>query len=158
MEGQSETIRPPRRQWRRGDHERRDTRRTSEPLEGETRRGGDKGTRGQGESDLFLSPCPLVYLLLDLLPILKEIGQADVGQWVFDQLLHHFERHGGDVRAEPRRFDHVQRVAYAGRQNLGVKSVVVVNLPNLSDQSHAFVADVVQAADERTDESRSRFR
>src|SRR5215510_13358137 len=97
-------------------------------------------------------------LLLDLLPILKEIGQADVGQRVFEQLLYHLERHGGDVRAEPRRFDHVQRVADAGRQNLGVKSVVVVNLPNLPDQSHAFVADVVQAADEGADESRSRFR
>src|SRR5262249_27718112 len=97
-------------------------------------------------------------LLFDLLPILKEIGQADVGQGVFDQLLYHLERHSGDVRAEPRRFDHVQRVADAGRQNLGVKSVVVVNLPNLPDQSHAFVADVVQAADERADESRSRFR
>src|SRR5215510_13118250 len=178
MEGQSETIRPPRRQWRRGDHERRDSRRPSEPTlktegrrEGETRRRGDKGTRRKGDEKRSDSPCPLVplspcllsptlliYLLLDLLPILKEIGQADVGQRVFEQLLYNLERHGGDVRAEPRRFDHVQRVADAGRQNLGVKSVVVVNLPNLPDKSHAFVADIVKSADERADESRSRFR
>src|SRR5262245_30355488 len=186
MEGQSETIRPPRRQWRRGDHERRDTRRPSEPTlktegrkEGETERQRDREKEGQRDDSrrrtamislsLLLSVPPSLLpsvslsfcsrlLLLDLLPILKEIGQADVGQRVFEQLLNHLERHGGDVRAEPRRFDHVQRVADAGRQNLGVKSVVVVNLPNLSDQSHAFVADVVQAADERADESRSRFR
>src|SRR5215510_5254363 len=58
MEGQSETIRPPRRQWRRGDHERRDTRRPSEPtLKTEVR--GDKGdgaTRRRGDKK-FLSPC-----------------------------------------------------------------------------------------------------
>src|SRR5262249_13755728 len=182
MEGQSETIRPPRRQWRRGDHERRDTRRPSEPTlktergrerESERARERESGRAGEREIIYFLPLNPSLLLslsrslalpffsgpsLLDLLPILKEIGQADVGQGVFNQLLHHFERHGGDVRAAPRRLDHVQRVAYAGRQNLGVKSVVVVNLPNLSDQSHAFVADVVQAADERADESRSRFR
>src|SRR5262245_7071266 len=90
-----------------------------------------------------VAPSQWRLLLIALLAILKVKAQPDAGQSVFAQMLPNLERHGGDVRAEPRRFDHVQRVAYAGRQNLGVKSVVVVNLPNLSDQSHAFVADVV---------------
>src|SRR5215468_8940531 len=49
MEGQSETIRPPRRQWRRGDHERRDTRRPSEPtLKTEGRREGETERQREG--------------------------------------------------------------------------------------------------------------
>src|SRR6266545_7440886 len=104
MEGQSETIRPPRRQWRRGDHEGRNPRRTPKPprelkpevchRDTETQRGKEREKASLRSLPLSVSAAPLWRILLfDLLPILKEIGQADVGQGVFDQLLHHFERH-----------------------------------------------------------------
>src|SRR6266542_5825139 len=99
MEGQSETIRPPRRQWRRGDHEGRNPRRTPKPprelkpevchRDTETQRGKEreKASRRSLRSLPLCGLCVSVplwrILLFDLLLSLKDIGEADVGQGVF---------------------------------------------------------------------------
>ena len=46
---------------------------------------------------------------------------------------------------------HVQRVAHAGHQHLGLEVVVSVDLDDLGDHLHAVLADVVQAAHEGAD-------
>ena len=60
-----------------------------------------------------------------------------------------------DVRADLRRFQHVDRVADGGDQDLGREVVVVVDQPDVGDQLHAVEADVVVPADEGRDEARA---
>src|SRR5207245_8994663 len=63
-------------------------------------------------------------------------------------------RHGGDVVADGRGVDDVQGVAHAGGQDLAGEVIVVEDGPDLPNDVHADVADVVQPPDERADEGR----
>src|SRR5262245_37937508 len=103
-------------------------------------------------SPATLGACP--HLLRQLLPVLEELLQADVGQGMLDQRLEHRERHGGDIRADARRLDHVQRIPNAGRQDLALEVVIVEDGPNLADDLHSDMADIVEASEEGADERR----
>src|SRR5687767_12610438 len=88
---------------------------------------------------------------LCLLPVLEEPFQPDVGQRMLEALLDHRGRRGHDIRAHPRRFDDVNRMADAGDEHLGRVLEVVEDVDDLADQGHAGGADVVEPADERAD-------
>ena len=73
-------------------------------------------------------------LLEDFRPILQELLQALVGQWVIEQRIEHLERHRADMRARQRRFHHVRRRPQRGRQNLRLESVILVNLYDVAEE------------------------
>src|SRR5262249_19586981 len=72
----------------------------------------------------------------DLLGVLDELLEADIGQRMLHELREHAERDGADVRAEQRGVDHVRRVAHRRDQHLGLEVVVVVDLHDLLDDVH----------------------
>src|SRR5678815_4195431 len=96
-------------------------------------------------------------LRLDLLPVLEEVGKANIGERMFEKLFDDLERHCRDVRADPRGFDHVQRMTDARREYLCFELIIVEDLANLLDQPHPVVPDVVQSTQERTDKARTRL-
>src|SRR5213594_1711792 len=98
------------------------------------------------------------HLLRQLLPVLEELLQADVGERMLDQGLQHGKRHRGDIGPDARGLHDVQGVPDAGGQDLALEVVIVEDGPDLADDVHPDVADVVQAADERADERRSGLR
>src|SRR2546430_9119746 len=97
-------------------------------------------------------------LLRDLLPIVQESLQADVGQGVLGHLLEHVEGERDDVRAELRGLDHVDGMSDARHQDLPVPVVVPENPGDLPDALHALLADVVEPSDERAHVLRPRLR
>src|SRR5688500_12143534 len=70
---------------------------------------------------------------------------------MIEQLIDHLERHGRNVCAETCRFNHVNRMAQARCENFRLPTVVLINLNDVLKQVEAVLADVVQAAKERTD-------
>src|SRR6266542_2701105 len=84
----------------------------------------------------------------DLLAILDELLEPDVGERVVDELLDHFERHGADVGAELSRLKHVDRAAHAGHEHFRVEPIVLVDGDDLLDELHPFVRCIVDATDE----------
>src|SRR3989475_11873546 len=97
-------------------------------------------------------------LFRDLLPIVQESLQADVGQGVLGHLLEHVEWERDDVRAELRGLDHVEGMSDARNQDLTVPVVVPENLGDLSDDLHSLLAHVVEPSDERAHVLRPRLR
>src|SRR5439155_10852200 len=85
------------------------------------------------------------------LPVCQEFLQADVGQWMLDELLEGGKRHGADVPADLGGLHHVLRMAYAGHQHLRLEVVVPVDGHDVPDEPHAVLADVVQPPNEGTD-------
>ena len=67
---------------------------------------------------------------------------------MLEQLEEHHRWHSGDVRPDHRALDEVERVANRGDEELGVDVIIVVDLPDLCDQVHPFVADVIEAPNE----------
>src|SRR5882724_11682140 len=98
------------------------------------------------------------HLLRQLLPVLQEFLQADVGERMLDERLEDGKRHGRDVGPQARGLDHVQGIPDAGGQDLALEVVVVEDGPDLAHDLHAYVADVVEPADERAHERRPRLR
>src|SRR6185369_675972 len=78
----------------------------------------------------------------------QEFLDAGIGQRVFCQLNHDRVGDGGDIGADQGRVEYVDRVAYAGHDDLAGVAVVVEDGADLFDDAHAVLGDVVQAADE----------
>src|SRR2546425_9904165 len=114
--------------------------------------------RRRSSSSRSRATSTLPHLLRQLLPVLEESLQADVGEGVLDDRLQHRERHGGDVGTETGCVDDVQRVADAGRQDLALEFVVVEDRPDVAHDVHPDMADVVETADERAHERRTSLR
>src|SRR5687768_9822888 len=75
-----------------------------------------------------------------------------------EELFDYFKRHGCNVGTQTSRFDHVNRMAQACGEHLSLPRIVLINLDDALQQVEPVLADVVEAAEERTDERRTRFR
>src|SRR6476659_6774119 len=71
---------------------------------------------------------------LRFLPILQEFLEADIRQRVVEQLIDDRRRTRGDIGAQPRRLDDVNRMAAAGDENLGGEIVVLVDVHDLANE------------------------
>src|SRR5882672_2280017 len=67
-------------------------------------------------------------LLKYLAPILHELIEPFIGEWVIEQHVEHLERHGADMRARQGRIDHVRGGTQRRREHLRLVSVVLVDL------------------------------
>src|SRR6266581_6825456 len=97
-------------------------------------------------------------LLRDLLPVVQEPLQPDIGQGVLRHLLQDVERQGDDVRAELRGLNDVERMADRGDEDFAIPFVVPEDRDDLADHLHPVLAHVVEPADERADVLRARLR
>ena len=71
---------------------------------------------------------------------------------------HHFEWHRGHICASARRFNHVNGMANAGREHLGLPIVIVIDFHDVTDEFQTVLPDVIESPDERADVGGARFR
>src|SRR6266508_2422800 len=92
-----------------------------------------------------------------LAPVREELCLALVSQRMVEQLINYLKRHGRDVRAHSRRFDHVYGMAHARSQYFSFPIVVPVDLDDVLEQQQAVFSDIVEPAQERADERSAGF-
>ena len=73
------------------------------------------------------------------------------------QLLQDVGWQCGDVRTDHRRLDDVAWVTDGRSQDLGLDAVIIEDDARFANDVHAFLADIIQPSDERTDVRRARF-
>ena len=97
--------------------------------------------------------------LARFLPVREERGKAFVRQRMADKGLEYRRRHRGNIRADFRRFNDVQRMTDRGDQHLRMQCVgiVVVDGDDLIDQPHAIGRNIIKPANERRNVSCSRL-
>src|SRR5579884_433224 len=84
-------------------------------------------------------------------PIVQKHLQADICHGVFIEGLHDIERHRGHVGPGQQRFQNLLPRTYAGRENLCLVSIAIVDIANLLDQQHAVIACEFFAMNKRAD-------
>src|SRR3972149_6045331 len=89
--------------------------------------------------------------LRGLAGVFQGLLYARLGQGVLEHRLEDGVGHGGDVGAGLGRLHDVQGMAEAGGQHLGGQVIAVKYLDDLPHYCHPFLADIVQAPDERAD-------
>src|SRR5713226_6038563 len=91
-------------------------------------------------------------LLEDLVVILQELFQALIRERVIEEHIQNFERHRSNLRSRHRCLDHVCGRPQRSRQNLRLEAVILVDGRESANQIHPGPADVINPADERTDD------
>ena len=94
-------------------------------------------------------------LLRDFFPVFEKLLDPGIGKRMLGKLHHDAERDGRHIGADKGGVQHMDRVADAGDDDLGIEAVVVENGPDIFDDPHAVLGDVIQAADKRGDVGRS---
>ncbi len=90
--------------------------------------------------------------LTGLRPVGEEGRKALVGQWMVVHMAQNGRRNGRHVGAQLGRIHHMHGMADGGDQYLGLEfRIGVVNLHDVGDQGHAFIADIVEPADKGRD-------
>src|SRR6185369_11817525 len=74
-----------------------------------------------------------------------------------EELIDYLKGDGCDVGTQTSRFDHVNRMTHARREHLSLPGVVAIDLDDVLQEDKPILADVVETADEGTDERRPRF-
>src|SRR6185369_17573328 len=88
-----------------------------------------------------------------LRPVSQKLRLSFVRQRVIEELIDHFERHRRNVCAHPSRLDHMNRVPQTRSENFSLPRIVLVNLNDVLQQQQSVLADVVETAQKRADES-----
>src|SRR5262249_38256493 len=87
-----------------------------------------------------------------LLPVLEEMLEADVGEWMVEERLDDLRRAGADIGAEPGRLDDVHRMPAACDEHFRGELVVTKDLEDLLHDGHSAHRHIVEPADEGADE------
>lgn len=91
-------------------------------------------------------------LFVGVVPVAEEGIESAVGEWVFEHAGDDLVGDGDDIGAGFGNFDEVERATDGGGEDFGFEVVVVIDLSDVVDEVDSVAADVIETAEEWTDE------
>src|SRR5262245_55454349 len=87
---------------------------------------------------------------LDLFPILQELFDTFVREWMLEELIENLRRHRADVGTHQSSLDDVDGIPNGRNQDLSLEFVIVEDRYDRFDKIHSAFGDVVQPSYKRT--------